>query len=132
MSGISNISNKTLPITPKQKYFNDMNDGNMSEEDINNNVNARHRKRTSVVILFNNKYESEESDNDSILSIDIISNNENSPINNYINLNIIAHLSQINYIDAKAIWIQSCNNNMNNQYAFLYKLYPFLIKKFQF
>ncbi len=41
MSGVSNISNKTLPITPKQKYFNNYDDGNISEEDINV---PRHRK----------------------------------------------------------------------------------------
>lgn len=55
--------------------------------------------------------------------------------NNMLNVNIMTHLCKIKDTDARAIWIQACSDCgglAHNQYAYLFKLYPFLVKKFQF
>eukprot|EP01083_Nonionella_stella_P183770 664957_1 len=46
-----------------------------------------------------------------------------------IHLNVIAHLARIKDPDATAIWMHAGSHY--NQYAYLYKLYPFLVQKFQ-
>ncbi len=71
--------------------------GHFDTLSLNNNMNVTNTYYTS--------------DSDSLLSIDVVNNNnENSSENNYIKLNLI---------DAKEKWIQSHNNNRNNQHAFL-------------
>ena len=50
----------------------------------------------------------------------------------YVSLHVIAHLTKIKDTDATAIWMQACAEmDSNNQYAYLVRLYPFLVKKFQ-
>ena len=57
----------------------------------------------------------------------------NTDDSTYVSLNVIAHLAKIKDTDARAIWMQACIDQMkdNEHYAYLYKLYPFLVKKFQ-
>ena len=50
----------------------------------------------------------------------------------YVSLHVIAQLAKIKDTDARAIWMQACSEmGSNSQYAYLVKLYPFLVKKFQ-